>query len=189
MRLFYRWLQRAGKAAPRGQPFRLPQEWPDNVSLAWLRGRIASQRPGPTQVRREGLPRDEINVPSHAIMLDRRVLGFRERGFCQALTSVWQDQGRDQVAMAASFDAAERSAAVRVSVGHTQTELRLSEHDIIAALIAWCVGARVPLPAGANKALTIADGGVMLDFTVAYTSMPSHRGQRPAGKRVAGEWR
>jgi hypothetical protein len=139
--------------------------------------------------RRPRVPVDDITVPSHAMMLDRRVLGFRERGFCQALTSVWRDQGRDHVAMAAEFDGAARTATVQVSVGAARHELRMTEHDIIAALIAWCVGARVPLPAGANKTLTVAAGGVMLDFTVAYNSMPLFRGTRPADRRVSGEWR
>lgn len=123
-----------------------------------------------------------------AIFVDRRALAFKERALCGALNALWKENSTGVRAAGAKFLTAQQQVILTLNVGDQTEHRTLGAAELAPLLIGYCIGARLPLPASAVKTVTVNPGGVLLDFMLAYTTMPAYRGMKTPSARVLGEW-
>ena len=113
-----------------------------------------------------------------AAMVDRRVIGFRGRAICDALNALWEANGHGVQAVGIDLLPDDQAVVVTTLSGGSLSTRRLEQHELTTALIRYCGGARVPLPAAAAKHVTVTSEGVLLDLTLALKAPPSFRAPR-----------
>ncbi len=137
------------------------------------------------------LPQGAVAPDPDAALMDRRILAFRPPCLVAAMEGV----GRAWLSLPeASILQAEPVPAEQLVQFHFSglkgvESCSLGGQELGAMLIAYCIGARVPLPArAASKTVSVTHWGVVLDFVIAFTAPP--RWERPSGmlRRVKGEW-
>lgn len=130
----------------------------------------------------------EGGLQEGAIFVDRRALAFKERALCGALNALWKENSTGVRAAGAKFLTAQQQVILTLNVGEQTEHRTLGAAELAPLLIGYCIGARLPLPASAVKTVTVNPGGVMLDFMLAYSTMPAYRGMKTPSARVLGEW-
>jgi len=123
---------------------------------------------------------EDPSTPPHreAALVDRRVIGFRARAICDALNALWQANGHGVQAVGIDLLPADQAVVVTTQSAGGLSARRLERHELTTALIRYCGGARVPLPAAAAKNVTVTADGVLLDLTLALKAAPAFRTTR-----------
>jgi hypothetical protein len=121
--------------------------------------------------------------PDAAALIERRVLAFRPA----ALVAAMQRGGKGLGLLKEEEVTEARPLPDRQAVAFTlrqdgvATERVLGIPELTAMLIAYCIGAGLPLPSRAGKTVQVTQGGVTLDFVMSFAAPP--RGARN------GTWR
>lgn len=118
------------------------------------------------------------HLHGEAAMVDRRVIGFRARAICDALNALWRAHGHAVQAVGIDLLPGDQAVVVTTQSAGGLSARRLERHELTTALIRYCGGARVPLPAAAAKHLTVTEEGVLLDLTLALKATPAFRAPR-----------
>lgn len=131
-----------------------------------------------------------ISVDPEAVLVDRRVLAFRPGCLAAVMESVGRlRHGLPRAAITLVEPLpAEQAVRFHFGKGEAAKSRDFSAQDLGVLLIAYCIGAHVPLPAKAAKAVSVTYSGVILDFVIAFAAPPAW--QRPTNmpSRVKGEW-
>ena len=72
---------------------------------------------------------------------------------------------------------ARQALRVRAGTGATAVEREVEAPHMAAILIAYCLGARIPLPRVAAKTVAVVEDGLLLEFLTTLTNPPRY--QRP----------
>jgi hypothetical protein len=123
-----------------------------------------------------------------AVFVDRRVIAFRAPALCALLTSVWQDNGSGMHARAIRFSTAQQMLHVEVEQAGRRLGRQVLSSELLPLIIAYCIGARIGLPANAEKSVLITTGGAVLDCVIGHGSLPPYRRTRAQAGRLMGEW-
>jgi hypothetical protein len=120
--------------------------------------------------------------PEQAALIDRRVIAFRPLALVAAMQSAGPQLGllsEEEVTEARPLPGRQ---AVAFDLRHdgTISERVLGAAELGSVLIAYCIGAGVPMPSRAGKTLEVTRGGVTLDFVTTYGTPP---------RRTRGAWR
>ena len=123
-----------------------------------------------------------------AVFVDRRVIAFRTPALIMLLTSVWQENGSGMQVRAIRFSTSQQKLLVEVEQAGRRLERQVLSSELLPLIIAYCIGARIGLPANAEKSVLITTGGAVLDCVIAHGSLPPFRRKRAHAARLMGEW-
>ena len=135
-----------------------------------------------------GAAAPDAAAENDAVFVDRRVIAFRAPALCALLTSVWQENGSQVQVGAIRFSTAQQKLMVEVEQAGRRLERQVLSSELLPLIIAYCIGARIGLPANAEKSVLITTGGVVLDCVIAHGSLPPFRRKRGPAARLMGEW-
>lgn len=122
-----------------------------------------------------------FSLKNEAALVDRRVIGFRARAICEALNALWVANGHAVQAIGIDLLPEDQAIIVTTQSAGGLAARRLERYELTTALIRYCGGARVPLPAAAEKHLTVTTEGVLMDLTLALKAPPGF--QKPRASR------
>jgi len=122
------------------------------------------------------------------VFVDRRVIAFRAPALCALLTSIWQDNGSGMQARAIRFSTAQQMLHVEVEQAGRRLERQVLSSELLPLIIAYCIGARIGLPANSEKSVLITTGGAVLDCVLAHGGLPPFRRKRAHAARLMGKW-
>ena len=114
-----------------------------------------------------------------AVCVDRRIIAFGPamiHAAVEACARERMDLPPHGLAEAVPLPA-EQAVRLRFGGGSEAVDRVVDAGEMAALLIAFCIGARIPLPRRASKTVTVTSAGVVLDFLVTLGSPP--RFERP----------
>jgi hypothetical protein len=122
-----------------------------------------------------------------ALFMDHRVLTFRPALLCAAFEACGREQVHAPAAAVSDAEPLPDRQAVRFRFGLEEhaPELLLGVADLSVLLLAYCVGARVPLPLRSHKNISVVKGGVVIDFLTTMNRLPRFAQKRAAEPVVA----
>jgi len=117
------------------------------------------------------------SIDPDAAMVDHRIIAFRPSVLRAAIEATGLGRLGIPPGTMISAEPVPEEAAIRIRYGTTAeiTERMVTAQEIGAILIAYCVGARIPLPMRATKVVSVVRGGVMLDFLTTVTRPPRYQ--------------
>ena len=125
---------------------------------------------------------------NNAVFVDRRVIAFQAPALRALLTSVWQENGSQVQVGAIRFSTAQQKLMVEVEQAGRRLERQVLSSELLPLIIAYCLGARIGLPANAEKSVLITTGGAVLDCVLTHGSLPPFRRKRAHAARLMGDW-
>ncbi|MCQ4158885.1 hypothetical protein NON00_02955 [Roseomonas sp. GC11] len=145
----------------------------------------AAALPAPAPPKAEPPPRP-APVPSGppVLLRDHRILTFAPQMLCLALHHAGRNQMRLPVGEISAAELLPDSQAVRFRFGPQGRagEVVVGTPALAAMLIAYCIGAGIPVPTQAAKTLEVTDLGVKLELRIVLTAPPFFK------PRNAAEW-
>ncbi len=180
----------AGLAAAPNQPLRQGASLPNpnaqpgvtqGAGLANSRGAAPPAAALPPPVPLNGLPAEPRQPP---LLREHRVLLFHPTLLCQALHHCGRDRLRLPIedVTGAEMLTDSQSVRFRFGPGGRSGEVVVTTPGLGATLIAYCIGAGIPIPASAAKSLQVTEHGVKLELRLTMTAAPYFR------PRASAEW-
>lgn len=110
----------------------------------------------------------------NAALIDRRVIAFRVPSLIAAMEQVGPSLGliTGQAVTDAATLPAEQAVLFQLGHGPAAERRRVGGAELAALLIAYCLGAKIPLPSRATKSISVTGNGVLLDLVVSLASPP-----------------
>ncbi|WP_159993785.1 hypothetical protein [Roseomonas sp. 18066] len=141
----------------------------------------AAPPPLPPPVPLNGIPAEPRQPP---LLREHRVLLFHPTLLCQALHHCGRDRLRLPIEDVTSAEMLTDSQSVRFRFGPggRSGEVVVNTPGLGATLIAYCIGAGIPIPASAAKSLQVTEHGVKLELRLTMTTPPYFR------PRASSEW-
>lgn len=81
-------------------------------------------------------------------------------------------------ARAIRFSTAQQMLHVEVEQAGRRLERQVLSSELLPLIIAYCIGARIGLPANSEKSVLITTGGAVLDCVLAHGGLPPFRRKR-----------
>lgn len=125
---------------------------------------------------------EEKRLP--ALLRDQRVMLFHPTLLCLAMHHAGRDRLRLPIEDITGAELMPESQSVRFRFGPggRAGEVVVNTANLGATLIAYCIGAGIPLPNQASKSLQVTEHGVRLELRLTITSTPFYR------PRGSSEW-
>ncbi|ONG47725.1 hypothetical protein BKE38_22800 [Pseudoroseomonas deserti] len=135
----------------------------------------------PPPVPLNGIPAEPRQPP---LLREHRVLLFHPTLLCQALHHCGRDRLRLPIedVTGAEMLTDSQSVRFRFGPGGRSGEVVVNTPGLGATLIAYCIGAGIPIPASAAKSLQVTEQGVKLELRLTLTTAPYFR------PRGSSEW-
>ena len=135
-----------------------------------------------------GAAAPDETADSSAVFVDRRVIAFRAPALSMLLTSMWQENGSGMQVRAIRFSTSQQKLLVEAEQAGRRLERQVLSSELLPLIIAYCIGARIGLPANSEKSVLITTGGAVLDGVISRGGLPPMRRKRAHAARLMGEW-
>jgi hypothetical protein len=130
------------------------------------------------------------NLDAQAFLTDRRILNFGPDALSAAMSAVGRLRYGFPSVGAIDVDIHPEQQAVRFkfSAGNKKIDNLLNSSELAGLLIAYCIGARIPIPKRSAKTIVVNSGCVTFEFILTLSSAPAFLGAPDQAKRTSGRW-